>query len=242
TGQDGHRINAFREKPKNPVGLPDDPDQVFASMGNYVFSTPTLIEAVSLDAADEGSNHDVGGDIIPMLVREGVAQVYDFATNEVPGATELDRGYWRDVGTLDSYHQGHMDLLGWRPAFNLHNREWPILTWNAPAPPATLVSEGDGVVEMTDSMISAGSIVRGRVFRSVLGPDVSVRTDAEVEGSVLLNRVDVGEGAVVRNAIVDKNVVIPDGARIGVDHDLDRSRFVISEGGVVVIGKGQKVE
>jgi glucose-1-phosphate adenylyltransferase len=239
---DGRRIQAFREKPADPVGLSDAPDQVFASMGNYVFSTRTLIEAVSLDAHDEGSKHDVGGNIIPMLVKEGVASVYDFATNEVPGSTELDRAYWRDVGTLDSYHQGHMDLLGWQPSFNLHNREWPILTWNVPGPPATFVNRETGTVELGDSLVSAGSIVRGRVQRSVLGPDVSVGPGAEIEGSVLMNHVEVGPGAVVRNAIVDKNVVIPEGARIGVDHDLDRARFVASKGGVVVIGKGQKVE
>ena len=239
---DGRRIQAFREKPTDPVGLPDAPDQVFASMGNYVFSTRTLIEAVSLDAHDEGSRHDVGGNIIPMLVKEGVASVYDFATNEVPGSTELDRAYWRDVGTLDSYHQGHMDLLGWQPSFNLHNREWPILTWNQPAPPATFLNKETDSVELSDSLVSAGSIVRGRVERSVLGPDVSVESGSEVIGSVLMNHVAVGPGAVVRNAIVDKHVVIPEGARIGVDHDLDRARFVVSEGGVVVIGKGQKVE
>jgi glucose-1-phosphate adenylyltransferase len=242
TGPDGQHIQAFREKPTDPVGLPDAPDQVFASMGNYVFTTRTLVEAVSLDAHDEGSKHDVGGNIIPMLVKEGVARVYDFATNEVPGSTELDRAYWRDVGTLDSYHQGHMDLLGWRPAFNLHNRQWPILTWNDPAPPAAFVTRGDGGVELTDSMVSVGSIVRGRVVRSVLGPDVSVQPGADVEGSVLMNHVEVGPGAVVRNAIIDKNVMIPEGARLGVDHDLDRARFAVSPGGVVVIGKGQKVE
>jgi glucose-1-phosphate adenylyltransferase len=239
---DGRRIQAFREKPTDPVGLPDAPDQVFASMGNYVFSTRTLIEAVSLDAHDEGSKHDVGGNIIPMLVKEGVASVYDFATNEVPGSTELDRAYWRDVGTLDSYHQGHMDMLGWQPSFNLHNRQWPILTWNQPAPPATFVNKDTGTVELGDSLVSVGSIVRGRVERSVLSPDVSVESGAEVLGSVLMNHVEVGQGAVVQNAIVDKNVVIPEGARIGVDHDLDRARFVVSKGGVVVIGKGQKVE
>lgn len=242
TGPDGRHIEAFREKPADPVGLPDAPDQVFASMGNYVFSTDTLIEAVSLDAGDEGSKHDVGGDIIPMLVRDGVAEVYDFATNDVPGSTELDRAYWRDVGTLDSYHQGHMDLLGVQPAFNLHNRDWPILTWNEPAPPATFIGQQSATVGLSDSLVSAGSIVRGLVQRSVLGPDVSVQGGAEVEGSVLMNHVDVGAGAIVRNAIVDKGVTIPDGARIGVDHDVDAARFQISPGGVVVIGKRQKVE
>ena len=234
----GRGIRAFREKPTDPVGLPDAPDQVFASMGNYVFTREALIEAVSLDAADEVSKHDVGGDIIPMLVGEGVAEVYDFARNEIPGSTERDRGYWRDVGTLDSYYDGHMDLLGPDPSFNLHNAEWPILTWNDPAPPATF--EAPNSIE--DSLISGGTRVSGRVRRSVLGPDVIVHSGAIVEGAVLTNRVEVGAGATVRNAIIDKDVVVPEGVEIGVDKDLDRARFQVSDNGIVVIGKRQKVE
>ena len=123
TAADGRAISAFREKPSDPVGLPDAPDQVFASMGNYVFRTDTLIEAVSLDAKDEDSKHDLGGNIIPMMVGRGEAEVYDFADNEVPGATDRDRGYWRDVGTLDAYYDAHMDLISVHPVFNLYNRQ-----------------------------------------------------------------------------------------------------------------------
>jgi glucose-1-phosphate adenylyltransferase len=242
---DGRRIRAFREKPRDPVGLPDTPDQVFASMGNYVFRTDTLVEAVSLDAKDERSKHDLGGNIIPMLVERGEAEVYDFADNQVPGATDRDRGYWRDVGTLDAYYDAHMDLISVHPVFNLYNYQWPILTWHEPLPPAKFVLE-DGEArtgQALDSMVCAGVIVSGGTVRgSILSPGVRVHAGALVEGSVLMHDVEVGAGAVVRNAIVDKNVHVREGARIGVDRDRDRERFVVSDGGVVVIGKGQKVE
>src|SRR5918996_5583975 len=146
TASDGRAIAAFREKPSDPVGLPDAPDQVFASMGNYVFRAETLIEAVSLDAKDEDSNHDLGGNIIPMLVERGEAEVYDFAENQVPGATDRDRGYWRAVGTLDAYYDAHMDLISVHPVFNLYNRQWPILTSSPALPPAKFVFDEPGRV------------------------------------------------------------------------------------------------
>ncbi len=243
TGPVGNRIVAFREKPVDALGLPDAPDQVYASMGNYVFTTAALIEAVTFDSADEASAHDLGGSIIPMLVAQGAAEVYDFATNVVPGSTDRDRGYWRDVGTLDAYFQASMDLIAVDPVFNLYNMEWPILTWNEPLPPAKFVfDDQDRRGFAIDSMVGAGVIVSGGlVRRSILSPGVFVHSYAEVEGSVLMHGVDVGRHAVVRGAILDKNVRIPDGARVGVDPELDRARFVVSAGGVVVIGKGERV-
>jgi glucose-1-phosphate adenylyltransferase len=244
TAEDGRRIAAFLEKPKDAKGLPDAPDQVYASMGNYVFSADALIDAVTEDAADPSSNHDVGGNLIPMLVERGEAQVYDFAANEVPGATPRDRGYWRDVGTLDAFYEAHMDLISVDPVFNLYNREWPILTSHEPLPPAKFVfADDDRTGHALDSMVCAGVVVSGgEVRRSVLSPSVHVHSYASIEGSVLMPGVEVGRNAVVRNAIVDKNVVIAPGARIGVDPEADRERFTVSGGGVVVIGKGVRVE
>ena len=239
------RIRAFREKPSDPVGLADDPSQVFASMGNYVFTASALIEAVTRDAHDDSSNHDMGGDIITTMVERGEAAVHDFSNaNDVPGSTDRDRGYWRDVGTIDAYHAAHMDLISVHPIFNLYNLEWPIYTWHDPLPPAKFVfDEKDRRGSAVDSMISSGVVVSGgTVRRSVLSPMAKVHTGALVENSVILHNVDIGRGSVVRNAIIDKNVEIPPGTRIGVDPDEDRRRFAVSEGGIVTIGKDDVVE
>ena len=240
---EGTLIRSFKEKPSDPAPLPDDPDQAYASMGNYVFTTKTLIDAVSIDAQDEDSKHDVGGNIIPMLVEEGVAHVHDFTDNKIPGEAEGDHGYWRDVGTLDAYYDSHMDLVSAQPKFNLYNDRWPIHTSGPALPPARFIFAGvEGTGRVLNSMVCAGAIVNGAsVDESVLSPGVEVHPDATVEGSVLLHGVVVGRGAVVRNAIIDKNVEVPDGTRIGVDADADRERFTLSDNGIVVIGKDQKI-
>ena len=214
---DGKRISAFREKPSDPVGLPDAPDFVLASMGNYVFSADLLVEAVTTDADEIASNHDLGGDIIPMLVDRGEACVWDFAESDVPGATERDRAYWRDVGTLDAYYDAHMDLISVEPIFNLYNDEWPILTWHEPLPPAKFVFDEPGRIgQALNSLVCSGVVISGgTVRRSIISPGVRVHSHAEVTGAVLMHGVDVGRGAIVKNAIVDKNVVIEPGAKIG---------------------------
>jgi glucose-1-phosphate adenylyltransferase len=244
TAADGQTITAFREKPTDAVGLPDAPDKVFASMGNYIFSADALIDIVTRDAEDEDSKHDMGGSIVPALVESGAAHVYDFSRNEVPGASEVERGYWRDVGTLDAFYDAHMDLISVEPEFNLYNREWPILTWPDPLPPAKFVFDEDDGRRGTalDSMVCAGVVISGAtVRRSVLSPGAHLHSYAEVEDSVLMQGVDVGQRAVVRRAIVDKNVRIAPGAEIGVDPVADRERFTVSAGGVVVIPKGTTV-
>lgn len=243
-GEDGKRIRAFREKPTDAVGLPDAPDEIYASMGNYVFTTRALCEAVERDAEDKSSKHDMGGSIIPMLVERGEANVYDFRDNEVPGSTDRDRGYWRDVGTLDSFYDAHMDLINVHPVFNMYNFDWPIYTEQPPWPPAKFVHQwGERVGRAVGSMVSPGVVISGSlVENSIVSPKVRVHSWAHVEGSVLMEGVEIGRHAVVRRAILDKNVFVPEGVEIGVDLEKDRQRYTVSDNGIVVIGKGQKVE
>lgn len=235
TAEDGVRIEAFLEKPEDPPAIPGSPDESYVSMGNYVFSTETLIEALKIDAGDDGSVHDMGGNIIPMLTEQGLACVYDFNSNVVPGESERDHGYWRDVGTLDAYHDAHMDLVSVHPVFNLYNRQWPILTNLPPLPPAKFVEGGNA----HESMVGAGTIVSGaHVRNSVIASDVRVAGGAYVEGCVVMPGVRIGPGAVVRNAVLDKYTVVEANAQIGVDLDGDRAHYTVSDGGIVVIGKG----
>jgi len=234
-GPDGHKIANFLEKPVDPPGIPGSPEESFVSMGNYVFSTDVLLDALKEDAADGSSVHDMGGNIIPMLTEQGRAFVYDFSENIIPGATGRDSGYWRDVGSLDSYHDAHMDLVSVHPVFNLYNRRWPILSNIPPLPPAKFVEGGNA----HESMVGAGSIISGgHVRTSVIASSVTIESGSYVEGSVIMPGVRIGPNAVVRNAILDKNVVIPANAHIGVDLEHDRSRYTVSSGGIVVLGKG----
>jgi glucose-1-phosphate adenylyltransferase len=243
-GEDGRRIRAFREKPTDAVGLPDAPDQIYASMGNYVFTTRALCETVERDAEDKTSKHDMGGSIIPILVERGEANVYDFRDNEVPGSTDRDRGYWRDVGTLDSFYDAHLDLINVHPVFTLYNFDWPIYSNQPPYPPAKFVhASGERVGRAVASMVSPGSVISGSlVEHSIVAPRVTVHSWAHVDGAVLMEGVEIGRHAVVRRAILDKNVYVPEGAEIGVDLEKDRQRYTVSDNGIVVIGKGQRVE
>ena len=239
TAPDGETITQFLEKPIDPPTIPGDDTSCYVSMGNYVFSTDVLLAAVREDAADPSSLHDMGTNIIPMLTNRGQARVYDFATNIVPGATERDGGYWRDVGSLDSYHDAHMDLVSVHPIFNLYNRRWPILSNLPSLPPAKFVEGGNA----HESMVGAGTIISGAHVRtSVISSNVAIGSGAYVEGSVIMPGVRIGKNAVVRRAILDKNTVIPDGAQIGVDLERDRGLYTVSDGGVVVLGKGTQAE
>jgi len=239
--KDPGKIAQFREKPKDPKGLPDSPDEVLCSMGNYVFNAKALVDAITLDGELEDSTHDMGGDIVPYFVNKGDATVYDFTKNVVPGATERDHAYWRDVGTIDSYYESHMDLISVMPIFNLYNSDWPIHTQQVNLPPAKFIHDAEGNQGRTnDSIVSLGTVVTGGIVeRSVLSPNVRVQSRALVTDSVLMDNVTVGKDATIRRAILDKDVVVADGAAVGVDKNRDISRgFTVTDSGITVVPKG----
>ena len=229
------KIKSFLEKPADPPALPDSPDESFASMGNYIFNAKQLVEALRADGEDQSSRHDMGGNIIPWFTEQGQSQVYDFKDNKVPGATEKDINYWRDVGTIDAFHEAHMDLVSVDPEFNLYNSQWPIFTDQVQAPGAKFVIRG----RAEDSIVNAGCIISGgEVERTVMSPNVRVDKWAQVSDAVLMDGVQLGRNTVVRRAIIDKEVVVPDGVQIGVDHEHDRARgFEVSDNGITVVGK-----
>jgi glucose-1-phosphate adenylyltransferase len=234
------KIRAFLEKPKDPPGLLDSPDESLASMGNYVFTRKAFTEMLAADAANEDSKHDMGGDIIPAFVAQGECQVYDFKDNVVPGATEKDRDYWRDVGTIDAYHDAHMDLVRVVPSFNLYNDDWTIWTRQQQMPGAKFTLNGTA----ESSIVASGCIISGGdVDHSVLSPGVVVNKGASIDRCVIMHHAQIGQGCVLRNAILDKNVVIPDGVFVGLDHELDKARgLYVSEGGITVVPKGMTVQ
>ena len=241
---DPQKIAAFVEKPSSTPGLAADPTQFLASMGNYVFDADALVAALHVDAERLDTKHDMGGDIIPYFVNQGEAGVYDFTLNDIPGSTERDRTYWRDVGTIDSFYDAHMDLISPLPVFNLYNSEWPIYTRQSISPPAKFVrGDNDTVGTALDSIVASGVVISGGVVEgSVLSNDVFVGTSSRVIDSVLMDKVQIGEGAVINRAIIDKNVKVPAGAAIGLDADLDRARgFKVTDSGITVLSKGQAV-
>lgn len=230
------KILQFHEKVDDPPTMPGDDTRCLASMGNYVFETQTLIDVVT---PSDNAYTDLGGDVIPALTRAGVAHVYDFSTNVVPGQDDRERGYWRDVGTIDSYFAANMDLIAPLPAFNLYNDEWPVYSYSGAQPPAK-VSRGIGgePAHVDGSLLCQGSIVSGgHIERSIISPGCFVSHDAHVTDSILFSGVTVGVGARLNRCIVDKNVDIPDGFRIGLDRDHDSEHFVVSEAGITVVEK-----
>lgn len=238
-------VKRFLEKPKTCEGLPDDPTKFLASMGNYVFTTKDLIEALRVDADDEESAHDMGGNIVPYFVKHGGVNCYDFINNAVPGASDRDRDYWRDVGTIDAFYEAHRDLISVSPVFNLYNYDWPTFTqiegW---LPPTKFTFNDDERRGMAiDSIVSPGVIISGgKVEHSILSPRVHIHSFSYVNGSVLMSGAMVHRHAQVQHAILDKNVIVEPGATVGVDHDLDRKRgFTVSEGGITVVPKGEIV-
>ena len=237
--QDGVTIKAFHEKSTDPPGIPGNPEYSLVSMGNYIFKRDVMEETLILDAKDDESKHDLGTNIIPMLANQGLAIAYDFAHNHVPGETDRDHGYWRDVGSIDSYYDAHMDLVSVHPIFNLYNREWPVLTNLPSLPPAKFSENGTAV----DSIVGAGTIISGgRVEKSVISFDVQIANNALIQGSVLMPSVKIGANSIIRNAILDKNVVVEPGAQIGINLEKDRSLYTVSNSGIVVVGKGEVIQ
>jgi glucose-1-phosphate adenylyltransferase len=236
--EDG-KIIEFHEKSQTPPTMPGDDNRCLASMGNYVFDTQTLVDIVTPD--QEHPLTDMGGDVIPALTKQGVAHVYDFSKNIVPGQDERERGYWRDVGSIDAYYEASMDLIAPVPVFNLYNDHWPVFTHRKALPPAKVSRGVGGEPSFVDgSLLSQGSIVSGsHVERSIISPSVFIDHDAHVFDSILMEGVHVGAGARLKRCIIDKNVVVPDWATIGHDPDQDAKHYTISTNGIAVVTKGQ---
>ncbi|MCL6424136.1 glucose-1-phosphate adenylyltransferase [Brachybacterium sp. JHP9] len=238
------KIKRFVEKPKTTEGLADDPTQILASMGNYVFTADALVEAVTRDAENEDSAHDMGGNIVPYFVDQGAAGVYDFIRNDVPGSTDRDRDYWRDVGTIDAFYEAHMDLISIHPIFNLYNDQWPTYAGVRNLAPAKFVHAGPGRVgSAVDSIVSPGVVVSGaQISNSVLSPNTRYHSWSSISDSVIMDGVTIGRHCQIHRAIIDKNVEIPSRTQIGLDPEHDRARgFHVTESGITVIGKGEIV-
>ncbi len=240
------RIKGFEEKPKDPKPIPGRAKKALASMGNYIFNTSVLKEALEQDAENKDSSHDFGRDILPSIINNRNVFAYNFMTNTIPGMSKSERGYWRDVGTIDSYWTANMDLTSVTPAFNLYNYEWPLRTHYPPYPPAKFVfadEEGHRMGIATDSIVCEGSVISGgHIDKSILSPRVRINSYSFITESILMEDVEVGRYAKIRRAIIDKGVNIPPEARIGYDIEEDKKRFYVSPGGIVVISKGTIVE
>jgi glucose-1-phosphate adenylyltransferase len=235
------KIVGWEEKPKNPKPLPNDPTRALASMGNYIFETDPLIAVLEEDHADASSSHDFGKDVIPKMIHTHGVYAYDFSTTKVPGQQEKERGYWRDVGTIVDYFEANMDLRSVDPIFDLYNYEWPIRTATHHYPPAKFVFDQEWELRRGvayDSLISAGCIISGGLVRnSILSPGVFVHSYCEIHESIIMHEVEIGRGAHIRRAIIDKYTKIPDGEMVGFDLERDRERYYVTDEGIVVIAK-----
>jgi len=241
------RMIGFVEKPKTaPKTMPGDSTRCLASMGNYLFTTDALVQEIVHDAGDPTSAHDFGKSIVSSMYSRKRVFVYDFARNEVPGQSEKERGYWRDVGSLDAYFQCNMDLVAVDPIFSLYNSEWPIYTIQHNHPPVKFVfanEKENRVGKATDSLVSEGCIISGgSVNRSILSPRVRINSYSLVEDSILFEDVNVGRHCKVRRCIIDKHVDVPPGTTIGYDPEEDQRRFQVTESGIVIIPKGMRIE
>jgi glucose-1-phosphate adenylyltransferase len=242
------RMIGFVEKPKpgTEKTMPGDDTRCLASMGNYLFRTDALVQEIVRDAGDAASAHDFGKSIVTSMHSRKRVFVYDFMHNKVPGQSEKERGYWRDVGSLDAYYQANMDLVDVDPIFSLYNFDWPIFTIRYNYPPAKFVFNNEKdrrVGHATDSLISEGCIVSGgHVHHSIVSPRVRVNSYSYVEGCILFEDVTVGRHCKIRRAIIDKHVDIPPGTVIGYDPEEDKARFQVTESGIVVIPKGMRIE
>jgi glucose-1-phosphate adenylyltransferase len=232
---DTDRVVEFAEKPANPKHMPGDPTKAFASMGIYVFNAKFLYEQLIRDADDSHSSHDFGGDIIPYIIKKYKVQAHRF-TDSCVGAKN-GNFYWRDVGTIDAYWEANMELTKVIPELNLYDREWPIWTYQEQLPPAKFVFRDDGRTgKATDSLVSGGCLISGScITNSVLFSDVRIHSYCSVEGSVILPKVTVNRHVVLKNVVVDRGCVIPEGMQIGVDLNLDAKRFYVSEKGIVLV-------
>jgi glucose-1-phosphate adenylyltransferase len=236
TRTDG-RIVRFHEKNPDAPTIPGDRERVYASMGNYIFSTHTLLRELQDDAANEKSTHDFGRDILPSLVARSEVFAYNFQSNRIPGEKPDADVYWRDVGTIDAYYEANMDLRSVSPALNLYNREWPLRTTGFPDPPAKFTFDDENRRgQAIDSVISGGALLSGGVVRnSVIGRHVRVHAGALVEDSIIMDNCDIGRRAKVRRAILDKNVRVPQDSSIGYDLDQDRRLHFVTDSGIVVV-------
>jgi glucose-1-phosphate adenylyltransferase len=240
---DEWRIIGFEEKPRKPKCIPGEPEYALASMGNYIFNADLLVRLLTADNEDPSSSHDFGRDIIPHLFKRGTVYAYDFRKNRVPSTHRGEESsYWRDLGTLEAYYEANMDLCSVDPSFNLYNRSWPLRTVGFGDPPAKFVFDWPDRQGMAvNSIVAEGTIVSGSyVHNCVVGRNVRIHSYSHIEDSVIMDWTEIGRGCKIRRAIIDKSNLIPPGTEIGYDPEQDRQRFYMSDGGIVVLRRGER--